>query len=284
MGNNMSNFGSIKIIDSAGVPQGMVMENGTLTSRDYFVAVAEGDIPNHTRWDKFGYNADVDNAEEDMISQGGIYVFPALTGIQMDIVSTNDADGKTAAPNSTGVRTVNIHYLDDTGAALIETITMNGTTAVATTATKISRVNYLTAKTIGSGGVAAGTITLSEHGATTKNYAQITVGYTRSRQCIYTVPLGNTLFITSLVVSGVNTAVGHWCRFTLRSTYDELENAVRNFFLPCAEILVEDGSFHRQFITPLRFPAGTDIKLTVISDASNSNEVTSCSLRGWLET
>jgi hypothetical protein len=273
---------AMQIIDSAGVPQGVLMENGTLTSRDYFVAVAEGDIPNHTRWDHFGYNPDVDNSEEDLISQGGTYVFPSPSGIQMDIVSTSVNDD--GSPAGTGVQTVTLYYLSNTGAPLTEVITLNGTGVVATTATNIAQVNYLVASAVGSGGVAAGTITLSEHGGTTRVYGQILTGYTLSRQCIYTVPAGYVLFINSFVVSGVNTSAGHWCRFTLRATYDELAGVIRNFFLPFAETLVVDQSFYRQFITPLRFPAGVTLKVTALSDAAASNEIVSCALRGWLET
>lgn len=272
----------VKLVDTAGDSQGILMENGCPTVRDYFVGVAEGDIPNHKRWDKFGYNGDIDNVEEDIISQGGTYIFPALTGIQMDIVSTSANDD--GSPVGTGVRTVSLHYLDETGTEHIEDITMNGTVPVATTALKISRINYLIAKTIGNLGVAAGTIMLSEHGGTSRNYAQITVGYTKSRQCIYTVPTGKTLFINSMVVSGVNTSAGHWVRFTLRTTYDEEELAIRDFFLPFAETMMVDQSFFRQFITPLRFPSGIDIKMTAVSDAAASNELCSCALRGWLES
>jgi hypothetical protein len=245
--------------------------------------MAEGDLANHEHWLKLGFNGDVDNVEEDIIEKGGVYVFPAAAGIQMDIVSTSDLDGKTASPLSTGVRTVHLHYLDDTGAEKEETITLDGTTAVATAATKIARVNYMHVGTCGSGGKAAGVITLTEHGGTTYTYSQISLGYTMSRQAVYTVPLGKILFLKSLNVSGVNVAATHWVRFILKVTYIKEDDLITDFFLPFAEVMLMDTSFHLDYSIPFRFPAGVTLKMTAVSDAGSSNELVSCAMRGWLE-
>ena len=279
--NQINGNQATRIVDSAGIPRGILMEDNSLTSRDYQVAIAEGDILNHKLWSQLGFNGDIDNTEEDVIEQGGTYSFPALTGIQMDIRSSSANDDGVGL--LTGIRTVTLYYLDETGTSHSEDITLHGTAVVATVALKISRVNGLRAKTIGSGGSAAGNITLTEHGATTHVYAQISTGFTRSRQAIYTVPKNFNLAIGSVVVSGVNGSVSHWCRFILRATYDDEISAVTTFFLPFAEMLVMDATVDRELSMPLKFPAGTDIKVSAISDAGASNEIVACVLRGWLE-
>jgi hypothetical protein len=233
-----------------------------------------------THWLKIGYNGDVDNAEEDMISQGGTYVWPS-TAQQMDIVSSTSDD----VSGGSGVRTVTLYYLTTTGLEKSEIITMNGVTAQATTATDIYRVNNMRVTTAGAGGKASGNITLSEHSGTTYKYGYIAAGYTRMRQCVYTVPLNKTLYITSIVCAGANTSSGHWVRFTFRATYDDKSHAVLSgIFVPYFEAQMVDQSFYRPLEIPLRFPTLTDLKVSALSDASGANELTSCSLRGYFAT
>ena len=76
---------------------------------------------------------------------------------QRSISSASAAD--TAA--GTGAHTVEITYYDGTGAGpFTETVTLNGTTFVATVATDIRFIEKMEVKTAGSGGVNAGVITL----------------------------------------------------------------------------------------------------------------------------
>jgi hypothetical protein len=242
--------------------------------------IAQGAFSNIASWSKIGYNPDIDNAEEDLISQGGTYIWPA-TAQQMDVVSSSAND--TSA--GTGVRTITIYYLDGSGVEHTETVTLNGVTPVATVATNIFRINYFRPATVGSGNVAAGNISLTTHGGG-NTYMYITAGFTRPRQMCYTVPAGKTLYITTVIVSGVNTSAGHWCRFTARATYDDKAGTVlpANFFMPFNELLVVDQSFQRDLLVPTRMPSGVDLKITAISDAGAANEVCSCATRGYLTT
>jgi hypothetical protein len=175
-----------------------------------------------------------------------------------------------------------LYYLDHTYAQQTEEVTLNGTSIVATTATDIFRINHMEASAVGTGGAAAGTITLSEHGGTTKTYAQIGVGQTRTRQMIYTVALGQTLYLTNVMISGVNGAAGHWCKFTLRATYDVLTGTIRNFFIPIFETQVVDQTVDRLFEIPVKIPATTDIRMIALSDGASAHEIVSCALRGYL--
>jgi hypothetical protein len=79
------------------------------------------------------------------------------TGAQRSIASSSASD----ASAGTGMRTVKITYYDSTCVGpFTETITLNGTTAVATVNTDICFIESMEAVTVGSGGANVGTITL----------------------------------------------------------------------------------------------------------------------------
>ena len=87
--------GSVHILftDEDGVSYGVKQIDGKMrvSSMPYLYDVAEGNVSGHESWTKIGYNGDVDVGTEDMIAQGGTYVFPAAA-IQMDIVSSSAED------------------------------------------------------------------------------------------------------------------------------------------------------------------------------------------------
>lgn len=79
---------------------------------------------------------------------------PQGANAQRSVNSTNAND--TAA--GTGARSVTINYLNTSFQLLSETVTMNGTTAVATVATDIAFIESITVTTVGSTGGNVGTI------------------------------------------------------------------------------------------------------------------------------
>jgi len=247
-------------------------------SMPYGYDVAEGQIAGHTTFFKTGFNGDVDDAEEDMWAAGGMYVFPNAE-MQMEVVSTSAND--TSATGS-GARTVKIWYLTSAFIEKSETISLLGLTPVATAATDIYRINAFRIMTAGGTGAAEGTIDI-RHVANTPIYSRISIGNTRARNSIYTVPTGKTLYIAQLSFSCGNSAGGRYCRFTLRATYDDIIQGLSTLFYPYYEIGIEDGAFNTALEFPLKFPTGTDIKISVIGDAGNSDAICTSAYRGWLE-
>jgi hypothetical protein len=277
----MSYFQSTKLISETGEVYGVKQVGGKprVSSISYLYDIAEGNISGHSEFERFGFNADIDITSEDIWTVGGVYVWPAAAQ-QMELVSTSTADD--GDPLGTGIGEVTIYYLKTDGTAATEDVILNGTGVVVTTATDIYRVNSLKAKTVGTGGAAAGAISIRNL-ANSPIYSQIEIGNTRSRNSIYTVPKGMTLYVTSMF-AGIGSGVSaNSAMVTLRATYDHDAVGLRTFFMPHAEMQVGSGSggVFRPFEIPLKFPAGTDLKVSATTAVSNG--AVSVGLRGWLE-
>lgn len=172
--------------------------NGLMTL-NYALEVGKGNISGTSGVNKFGRNTDVDTSAEDIWDGGGTWTAPTASRTH-DIVSTDTND--TSA--GTGARTVEIQGLDANWALQTETVTMNGTSNVATASTyrRIFRMKVLTA---GSGGANAGTITATAQTDSTVT-AQMSIGNNQTLMAIYTVPASKTAYMTQLYAS-INRAV-----------------------------------------------------------------------------
>lgn len=250
----------------------------TAQSIPYFVGIAEGEITGHSQIDKLSFNAAVGTTQEDIWGGSTTYVFPTVAQ-QMQVVSS--AAGDTA--NGTGVQKVIIYYLDATYNPHSEIVTLNGTTAVNTVNTDIYRINNFRAYTVGATGQSAGNIVVRNL-AGTPNYTYMYAGFTRARSSIYTVPAGKTLYIIDFYagVGGLNAT--NMCRVILRANYDSLSGAMLPagvFFMPYAEIVCPNGSVDRQLTIPIKFGAGTDIKVSAYTDSGSA--YVEATYRGWIE-
>jgi hypothetical protein len=249
-----------------------------VSSTPYGYDIAKGNMSGHEQFFKTGFNGSVDNVEVDLWSVTSAYVFTSV-GIPMQVVSASTND---TSPSGAGVHKVRIWYLNTAFDEKVETVSLNGTTEVKTSANDIYRVNAFRALEAGSGGKAAGNISLTDVSGIIY-YSQIATGQTRARSSIYTVPAGKTLYITELTYSVGHASGNRYARFTLRATYDEVVGAISSLFYPYHEIGLQDGAIDINLNTPLRFPAGTDVKVSVISDSGTANAICTAAFRGWLE-
>jgi len=110
-----------------------------------------------------------------------------------------------AAGGGTGIRTLRIDYLDALGVRQSETVTMNGTTAVLTTATDIGALLGLTAATVGSNGSAVGTVSVTNVGNTT-TFGGLAIGTNQDDAAAFTVPAGLRGYVTKVAASAGATA------------------------------------------------------------------------------
>jgi hypothetical protein len=250
-----------------------------VSSISYLYDIAEGNVTDHTTFAKLGYNAAIGATEEDIITQGGVYPWIAAGGIALEVVSDAAADSLAL----TGVQKVKVTYLDTDYSEQSQIINMNGVTPVALTDTSILRVNSIRATQVGTGMMAAGNITCRLVGGAATVYRQMSAGFTRGRGLTYTVPLGKTLYITSIAISSSAAEAGKaTVRWIGRAQVDDTAPTVKiAFFQPFFEILTQDDSFYREFEIPIKVPATADVKVSATSAGLSS--ACSCELRGWLE-
>lgn len=251
----------------------------------YLYMIAEGVIANHSEFELFGYNGDIDIAEEDIWNVGGSYAFPAAEQ-QMVLASDSveDDPDKGGSVAGTGIHTLTLYYLEGDGTAKTEVVTLNGTADVTTSSSKIYRVQAIKARTVGTAQKAVGNITIKNSPGKTITYSQISAGYTRSRNAIYTVPIGKTLYLTSMF-AGCAAAAATTALCTLRASFDHATGAATTggFLIPHAEVIVGSGGggLTRNFELPIRFPALVDVKVSASTTANNTG--VSIGLRGWIE-
>jgi len=283
----LSDRANVQFLDKNNGPPNRTQFNAEapqVCAQDYLQSIAEGDISGHSPWEILGYSISGSTTEMDLWGGGASgtgYTFPTGSD-RMEAVSTHAND--TAA--GSGAKTVRIWYLKSDYSEATTDVVLNGTGAVATSVTDIYRVNYFRVVDFGATNTlykACGDISL-RHVADTPVYAKILGNQTRARSTIFTVPLGKTLYITSLNIGTTKgSTTGNTSMFTLRSTHDsELGVLIPGFyFSPHAEINHQDGSFLRTFCMPVKFTAGTDMKISVI--CGQASTTVTCALRGWLE-
>lgn len=277
----MSYFQGVKIIDTTGTAQGIKFVDGKprVSATPYDYDVAEGNITGHKTWSKIGFKAGLSTTEVDVSPwMTGPYVFPT-TELAMTLVSAATADSTTGG----GARTVAVYYLNASFVEQTVTVTLNQTTAVAV-ASDMYRVNNMRVASVGSSGGPAGALTLAASGVT---YGYISAGRTRQRQCVWTVPASNTLYITQIAFSAAdqNPAKNGGVRFTTKANYDDKSDAVlaRNFFMPFTEVLLYNAAHERTLTPPMKLPATTDLKVSAVGLVADTADVT-VTLRGWTET
>src|SRR5574340_540012 len=160
--------------------------------QDYATAVARGDVLNAEPFGSYGEITTIGAVTNQIIWPDGAYNIPPAAGVQMSLVSTSAQDGV----GGTGIRSLDIHYLDNTLTPQIETVVLNGLTPVLTVATNIRFIQCVHLITYGSGKAAAGVITVTN---TEISYARINTGQVRCSSSARMVPAGKNLFLTGLV-------------------------------------------------------------------------------------
>jgi hypothetical protein len=162
------------------------------------IEVPEGEVEGHYPVNKFGSTNNADQSTPTDVwdrSTQPIWLAPTAPRIHA-LASNNDNDGKTAAPNSTGARTVQIFGLqtwDDPESS--EIVTLDGTTPVNTLNSYVI-IHRMKVVTFGSGGPNIGTITATAADDATVT-AQIVPLEGQTSMAIYGVPSTQSLYLAS---------------------------------------------------------------------------------------
>jgi hypothetical protein len=159
------------------------------TYEPFELQLARGQITGHSTVNIYGYGAAITTATIPAWENATAYTFPAAA-TTMNLVSTVNTGG-----DKTGTKIL-IQGLDANYAAISESLTLNGTTNVVTTKSYL-RINNISVASVTSGAAPTGVITLKDPTDTT-TYAQIAASFGRSQMSIYTVPAGNTFYLSRI--------------------------------------------------------------------------------------
>lgn len=246
---------------------------------DYHNAIGQGIFSDHSPFRGFSERSGLSNAvagDDIWVGTATTCPIPPLAGERMSLVSTSAND--TAA--GSGVRTVDIHYIDTNGNPQTEIIAMAGSaTPVHTVATNIRFVQGIHTNTCGTlWGVAAGTITIYQYGSASTVYNQITTGTNVSLNSARMVPNGKTFYMKSLHVSaGSNKPIS----IRLRAT-STLEDELCTFFQFKDVFFLIDSAMCKTYDVALKFPSLSIIKATAYSATAGGDA--SISYGGWIES
>ncbi len=214
--------------------------------------VARGQIPWHTSITVFGYNADIDTAEETIWPYGGLLPHPA-TALSMK-VSSDDADDNATG---TGARTVFVEGLDANYNSISETVILNGQTAVLTVKSYL-RINEAYVASAGTSNGAEGNIYFGTGNVTAgvpaTVYDIIKFDYNTRVTGHYTVPAGYTAYMDagSITVGQTGTSNPVSGRLVVTGT--------NNIRINKAIVTLNTGSVPYPFLFPLQIPEKTDIE------------------------
>lgn len=240
----------------------------------YETAVSRGDVYNAEPFGGYGEISTAGAVTDQIIWPDGAYTLPPAVGVQMSLVSTSASD----AAAGTGIRTVDIHYLNASLVPQVETVTLNGLTPVLTVATDIRFIQCMHMRTYGSGKKAAGTITATN---TAVIYAQINTGAVRCTSSVRMVPAGKKLFINGLSGGSSSPTAAASAIIRVCSThFNGHDYSADSIFIPTASAVAQDGSITIVLPTPQVFTEGAAVGMQVTVDKA---AVIVASWFGWLE-
>ncbi len=184
----------VHLVDQNGIPYGVKEVDGKprVSAVRYTYDIAKGNLTDHTFIRKFGHNDAVGTTQETLWGPGGLYPWP--TSAEILKVSSSDVDDD-GSPVGNGARTIQLFGLDSDYALQNETITLNGT-GVVSTANSYLRVYRAVVLTVGSSGWNEGTISIKDN-ADAVTLLTIEPFKNQTLAAVFTIPVGNTGFITS---------------------------------------------------------------------------------------
>lgn len=228
--------------------------------------LARGKIPGSYRLRKFGRNPAITTSVEDIWSAGNSFNW-IQTAETIGVVSS-DADDDGNPTTNTGAQTVTISGLDSSWNLAEETVTLNGTNEVTTTATFIRVFRAYVATTGTYHGTNEGNLTI-EYSSSNVNAGYIATGRGQTEQAQYTVPTGYTGYLHSIsawVDANKTGDVTFWQCPNADDKSQPFSGAKR--IVTTMDGVV--GFVRHEFRAPLAFDAKTDIWASGLSDATGA--------------
>ena len=129
-------------------------------------------------------------------------------------------------------------------------------------------MQWIHAKTVGSLGIAAGNISLTDTGGVTI-FEYVVAGGNQSLSAKYKVPTGHTGYVVGWQCSGITKKIDTRLRATVERFDRTLVPGV--FLFQDITVLNDATSGWIPFSVPLKMPAGAEIKLSAISSAAGGD-------------
>ena len=233
------------------------------TTEPFELQVSRGQISGHYRLHKFGFNPLIQDAEETIWSEGGVYYHP-YSASQMKVISTSDDD---TANEGDGARTIEVFGLDSDYNQISEEVVLDGTSAV-TTSKSFLRVNRAFVKTAGDNEVASGIIRIGT-GIITNNapgsvYARIDPEDGQTLMCVWTVPAGYTAYLLQKDVACLTEANNKFGTIRLVSRQSG------GVFRTHDKFALQNDHTEITYSLPIPFSEKTDIEVRAVGSSSNS--------------
>jgi hypothetical protein len=240
------------------------------TTEPFELQVARSQVSYHTPQFKFGFNSDIDDTEETVWAQGGLYSYLSSASV-LKISSSSTSD--TSA--GTGARTVQLYGLDADYNEINETVTLNGQTSVNTT-NSFLRINRMVIRSAGTGGqnagvVYAGTGTVTS-GVPANKYATIAAGDNQTLMALWTVPAEHTAYLLQkdLTVATAQNNKYATARLVARPNGEVFQTRDKH--------VLDNNVLHQKYDIPLKFEEKTDIEVRCVGDSSGADIAVSAGL------
>lgn len=263
-----------KLTDKNWVAQWLLMEDWSITIRDYTQAIAEWDILNHYPFFKIWYWPSSTASQTTLWNLWTEYVFPTAN-ISVEAVSSNIND--TSAWS--WAKTIHLQYLNSDYEEKDFIFTMNWTTPVAWPI-DFFRVNSFH---VMSWTKSAWIISLRLVWWAATIYSQMPIWATRSRNSVYTVPIWKNVYIDSVFLSCAYSTSWKSERITLHCSIDPHWSVITTWllFYPIFEAMIMDWCAIKPKNWTIRFPEKTDVKVSIIWE---TNAQSTSAISWWIET
>ena len=232
-------------------------------SYDYTINISAGAVDGVSYVEKFGRNDTMSANVETIWDGSNVYTY--LTSASSVYITSSDGND---TPAGTGARTVEVQGLDENYALATETINVDDSAS----STTFIRVFRALVKTTGSGGQAAGVISIrsaaSGGGTLLAQIQKVGTGGGASLgqtfMAIYTVPAGKTAYLTQWTVGAGGQNADTTCMFATKPFGDGAFNS--------KDIIISAGQqFSKNYKIPLQFTEKTDIEVRGFTSSSGND-------------
>ena len=252
--------------------------NGKLaTTQTYQHEVVRGKVVGASVFGAFG-RLEAGVVTKNVVWPGGAFTFPDQTvGEVISFVSTSGQDGVAG----TGIRSLEVHYLDVDLNPQSVNITLNGATAVTGQLSGVRFIQDMHIREAGTGLSAAGVITAYREGAPLVIFSTMAIGSERAESSLRMVPKGKKAFFQGAVGSSISGTAAARAIIEAVATQIAGHQYLDPFiFVPFAAVGVQDGAISPTVPSPVSFDEGTVIGMRVTTDKGAS---ILADWFGWLE-